>query len=526
MSTEEIADADGVRLFVARARAVDPGFTLTEQNAAAVAEVCRRLDGLPLAIELAAARSAVLPPASLLARIESRLTLLTGGPRDHPARLQTMRDAIAWSYDLLSEEEQVLFRRLAVFAGGFTLEAAEGVANETGTLDLVTSLVDKSLLRRVERIDAEPRFGMLETIREYGLEQLQAHGALDTIQRRHTTYFLTFAEATEPKLRGREQVAQLARLESEHDNLRAALTWSLAAPDGTDTALRLAGALHWFWYLRGHLSEGRRWLEEALARPVEGERSPPRAQALAGLGMLAFPQDDYAVARARLEESIALARDLGDPARLAYALHFRAMGDLLHADHAVLHALVSESVALLRAIGDRWGLATSLCALGMVAIVTQQFDEASTPFAESLALSRDLGDTWGLARVLHYSGELARFRGDGEQARALYEESLTLYHELGHRHTAAIVVHNLGYVAQHEGDPRRGMACFAEALAEHVKHGDRPNIGHCLGGLAGMAGLLGQPAPAARLFGAAAVLFEATGAAIWPIDRVDYERNL
>ncbi len=256
------------------------------------------------------------------------------------------------------------------------------------------------------------------------------------------------------------------------------------------------------------------------------EPTPSRAKALVGSGMLASRQDDFSAARARLQEGIAIGRDLQDLTSLTYALHFLAMGRLLHADHAELRSLVIESVALFRETGDRWGLATALHALGMTAVVTLRFDEARAPFAESLALYRELEDTWGLARVLHYSGEMARFGGDDERARALYEESLALYQELGNQFSAAIVLHNLGYVAQHQGDSRRALACFAEALSRHVKHGDRTNIGHCLGGVAGMVGLLGHPGQAARLFGAAAKLLQTVGVAIWPVDRVDYDANL
>jgi excisionase family DNA binding protein len=263
----ELADIAGVQLFVARARAVNPDFVLAEENAAAVAEICRRLEGLPLAIELAAARVAVLPPAALLARLEHRLAVLTAGPRDVPARHRTLRDAIAWSYELLAPNEQRFFRHLAVFSGGFTLEAADAVCQlpQPASLDAVTSLINNSLVQRTEGPGSESRFEMLETIREYGLEQLQAQGELEAAGQRHAEHFLAFAEEAEQMLRSRDQVAKLARLETEHDNLRAALAWSLDAPDRTDVALRLVAALYRFWYLRDHYSEGRKWLEEVLA---------------------------------------------------------------------------------------------------------------------------------------------------------------------------------------------------------------------------------------------------------------------
>src|SRR5215207_6202643 len=556
--SRDIAQSAAVRLFVTRTEAIVPAFRLTDENAAPVVAICRRLDGLPLAIELAASHGKILPPDALLARLEQRLPVLTGGARDLPARHQTMRDAIAWSYDLLPAEEARLFRRLAVFAGGFTLEAAEAVGGRSAEggrfaqggekgeeeddgrsisraplpsaappsiLEGISSLVDKSLLQHVAGT-TEPRFAMLETIREYGLEQLQAQEELERTRRRHAAYFLDFAGHAEPKLRGREQAAQLERLEIEHDNLRVALAWSLAAPDRTPDALRLAGALHWFWYLRGHFSEGRGWLRRVLAQPAAVERTPDRVKALVGAALMASREDDFPDARRWLHESIAIALELGDLTTLTPALHYLAMGRLLHADHAALQALVAGSVALYRETGDRWGLATSLHALGMAAVVTLRFDDARAPFAESLALYRELQDTWGLARVLHYSGEIARFHGDYEDARARYEESLNLYQELGHRFSAAIIMHNLGYVAEHQGSPERALALFAQALRDHREYGDRTNIAHCLAGVAGMLGRLGEAAAAARLFGAAADLLERIGIVVWPIDKVDYERHL
>jgi predicted ATPase/DNA-binding CsgD family transcriptional regulator len=526
VATGRVGDAAAVRLFVARAAALAPGFRLTDENAETVAAICRRLDGLPLAIELAAAHGKILSPRALLARLERPLPMLTSGPRDLPERHQTMRDAIAWSYDLLSPEEARLFRQLAVFAGGFTLEAAAWVnEGDPVTFQLIASLVDKSLLQHVAETD-EPRFTMLETIREFGLEQLHAQHELDHAQCRHAAYFLRFAEQAEPKLRGREQVAQLAQLEIEHDNLRAALAWTLATPDGAVDALHLAGALHWFWYLRGHFGEGRSWLEAALAGSAAAGTTLTRAKALAGAGWLASFAGDFPATRELLATSIAIGRQLRDPATVAFALQSLVASDLPHADHTLLREQSAESVALFREAGDRWGLAMALRNQGLVAIVTGQVDEADAPLAESLARARELGDTWLLARALHYAGEVARFRGDYEPARALYEESLTRYHELDLRHTAAIVLHNLGYVAFHQGHPRLALSYFAEALARQVERDDRLNIGHCLAGVAGMAAHLGQPERAAHLFGAAETILGGMGAAVWPVDKGDYDRNL
>jgi len=367
---------------------------------------------------------------------------------------------------------------------------------------------------------------MLETIREFGLEQLASLGELDVARQEHASLFLNFAETADQTLRGPHQGAALARLEAEHDNLRAALAWSLSVPDRADETLRLAGILHWFWYLRGYFSEGRQWLEEALAEPAAAAGTLAHARALAGAGVLAFFQGDFPAAREMLGASIAIGRERNDPATVAYALQALVAGDLPHADHETLRQQCAENVALYRQVGDRWGLALALRNLGLVTLVTRKFEQAAAPFAESLALSREVGDAWLLARVLHYAGELARFRGDDEGARALYGESLALYDDLDFHAPAALVRHNLGYVAQHQGNPRLGLSYFAVALARQVKHEDRLNIGHCLAGVAGMVAELGRPAPAARLFGAAAALLTAMGASFWPVDKVDFDRNL
>lgn len=535
-SFAEVAASAASRLFVERAQAVEPRFVLTPENAGAVDEICRRLDGLPLAIELAAARVALFTPAGLAARLDRRLPLLTKGARDMPARLRTMRGAIAWSHDLLDADEQAFFQELSVFNGGCTLEAVEivtslgsGPAAPTRTVfDLVGSLIDKSLLlpARGDRPDAGgDRFRMLETIREFGGERLEASGAGETTRHRHATWCLALAEEAEQGLRGREQLAWLGRLEDEHDNLRAAVGWTLAALDGGEAAQRLTGALHWFWYLHGHWTEGRRVLEEALARPGPGGRSTARAKALAGAGILAFAQGDYGAASVRLEEAIATSRELEDRAGVAYGLHFLGWAALLHGDYAAGQARLGESVALFREVEESWGLATALCSFGIAAIQTG--DEAAPSLVEeSLARAQALGDAWGLARALHYAGEVARGEGDDARARALYQESLARYRELGDRNAVAILLHNLGYVAQHEGNASEAGTYFAEGLSLHLEHGDKRGLAHYVAGLAGTATLLGEPERAARLSGAAQALFAATGASTWPVDQREHTRNL
>ena len=349
---------EAIRLFLARAEAVQPGFALTEANAATVAAICARLDGLPLAIELAAARVGHLPLAALLERLAGTvqrpvgLRVLTGGARDLPARLRTMRDAIAWSYDLLSPEEQRLFRRLAVFRGGFTLDAAEavgaGIGGDREVFDLVASLADKSLLRREEREDV-PRYRMLETVREYGLEQLAASSELEAARREHAVHFLALAERAAPAWCGTGAGAWLDRLEAERDNLREALAWA-HEEHATELECRLASALHWFWRSRGPVGEGRRWTEALLAGAVEVAPAL-RAALLMGAGDLAMTQGEFARAAELLEASIALARELGDWPTLAHALFFRGATAVYEGQFDLGEEFVDQAVDVAGAMG-------------------------------------------------------------------------------------------------------------------------------------------------------------------------------
>ena len=342
---EQIAASDAVRLFVERAEAVQAGFRLTPANAWDAAEICRRLDGLPLAIELAAARVKVFPPRALLARLERRLPLLTGGPRDAPARLRTMRDAIAWSHDLLDADEQRLFRRLAVFVGGFTLDAAidvagDGTLPEAAVVEGISSLVDKSLLLPAATDDAanddpgEPRFSMLETVREFALDELARSGEEDAVRRAHAEYFRALAERAEPELRGAGQVAWIARLETELPNLRAVLDWSLAGGD-VETGLRLAGALYWFWFLRNHVAEGRTWFERA--RAAGREPAVAAGKAALGAGMLAWRASEFATSKVYCEEALERFAACNDRWGMALVVHQQAhlAEDLEHDGGAV-----------------------------------------------------------------------------------------------------------------------------------------------------------------------------------------------
>jgi predicted ATPase len=353
---QTLSGYEAVAFFVERARASKPDFRLSAENAAVVAEICARLDGLPLGIQLAAARVRLLSPREILERLRRRLRLLKGGTRDAPARQKTLRDAIGWSHELLGAEVRLLFGRLSVFAGGCTLEAVAAVC-DTGDdlaeemLDVLGSLMDKSLLRRAETEDSEGRFLMLETVKEYALERLEAAGEEEEVRCAHAAHYLALAEEARPELKGPRQTEWFDRLENEHDNLRAALSWSLEGGEG-ETALRLVGGLWWFWYKRGHLSEGRRWLEEVLEKNVSPTSG--RAEALNGAGVLARNQSDYERAQAWLEECIVLRRELGDNKGTSKVLVDlgTVAGD--RGDLAQATAFFEKSLRLKKELGDRW----------------------------------------------------------------------------------------------------------------------------------------------------------------------------
>ena len=551
-SAEHLSQFAAVRLFIERAQAVRPGFTVTDETAPYVAEICHRLDGLPLAIELAAARVRVLPLPAMLARLERRLALLTSGARNLPARQQTLRGTMAWSYDLLPAEEQCLFRRLAVFAGGCTLDGIEAVCDVDGDLgvdplEAVSSLVDKSLLREEVGDGETPRFLMLETVREYALEQLEASGEAESIRRRHATYFVEVAETADPLLRGREQATWVARLELERDNLRSALAWArpetseascaTVPDDAAELGLRLAGALAWFWWMRGPFSEGRRWLERALA--TAGGSGTARAKAVNGAGVMAHAEGDFNSALALLEQSVALYRQEADTWGMAFSLGCLGVLEHYTGDYARAARDYEESVALFRAVGDGWGVGTFLAEQGRVAhargddaqseallrdglsllreagdargiawslhylgrVMQHQGDEsrAIVLFEESLALCRDLGDRWGMAWSLGGLGRIARARREHEEATRLLRDSLTLSRELGHQRGVSYALYNLGIVAEQQGDAEQARALHEECLTLRRGLGDRRGIAQSLLDLARLARAAGDEARAALL---------------------------
>jgi predicted ATPase/class 3 adenylate cyclase len=507
---------EAVRLFVERARALKADFEVTNESAPAVAEICVRLDGLPLAIELAAARVRVLPPQKMLKRLSNRLKLLKGGARDLPTRQQTLRGAIDWSHELLEDEEKVFFRRLSVFSGGRTLEAIEEVCDAEGDLDVlegVESLLEKSLLRQEEGPEGEPRFAMLETIHEYARERLEESGEVEATKRAHAEYFLALAE--EPELEGPDQLEWLDRLEAEHDNMRAALSWSLGGADA-DLGLRLAGALWLFWNVGGHLSEGRKWLEGGLAE----ERATPeatRAKALRGLGILATGQGDLGRATELLEESLALYRGLGDDAGTARALTFLGFAAIFQVDLERARTLGEEALALSRRLGDRWNVGLALNVLALSAHERGDREGAAAAWEESLALARKRDDAWSALFALINAGLAALVGDDFERASAMLEEALENSRKLQDKQGVALSLCNLGWVALHRGDHERARALFGETLKMSREMGAMNLLAECLEGMAGVAAAE-DAERAALLWGAAEALREEIAAPLQDTD--------
>jgi predicted ATPase/transcriptional regulator with XRE-family HTH domain/Tfp pilus assembly protein PilF len=508
---ELLAQCEAIALFIQRAQAVKPDFQLTTTTAPAVAEICAWLDGLPLAIEQAAARSKLFAPQALLVRLRRRLALLTSGTRDLPARQQTLRNTIDWSYALLDADMQTLFARLAVFVGGFSIEAVEAICNTAGDLSLnvldgLAALVDQSLLRQTLGSDGEPRFRLLETIREYALERLELSGEAEPVRQRHALHYLGQAEAAAPQLLGAEQTMWLQRLEIDHDNLRAVLAWCQTPAGDAEVGLRLAGALWRFWDTRSYLSEGRHWLEQTLARSGPGA---PRENEL-------LDAADHANAQPRQTRLATRAQALYGAGALAWS----------QGDYAESTTLLEEGLALFRALEDSAGIASTQNHLGVIAQLQGDYVRATTLLEASLALRRALGDKHGIAGALNNLGMVALCQGDYAQARPLVEEALVLVRELGSERYVALVLNNLGIVALGQHDLVRARTCCAESLRLLCDLNNTNDIADCLVGLAGVAGEQGQPARAVRLCGATEALLERIGAVLERAERATHDRTI
>lgn len=487
-SLADVASSDAVRLFLDRAQATKNGFALTEANAATVAAICAHLDGLPLSIELAAARVSHLSLPAIRNRLEQRLTFLTGGARDLPPRLRTLREAITWSYDLLDAAERRAFRSLAIFRGGFTLDAAAAIGEEFmggqgDILDPIASLVDKSLLQLEDTPD-EPRYSMLETVREFGLEQLAAHGEGKGVGHAHAAHFLALAERAAPEWWGGEPAEWLDRLEAEYDNVRAALGWAVEHGK-SETAYRLAIALHWFWRVRGPVTEGRRWMENLLADAGAVPLSL-RAALLARAGDLATVQGEFAQAVPRLEASIALSREIDDRPTLTFALGMRGTTAYNAGDYELGKEFLEQSVTLARA--------------------------AAIPLWDALG-------TTMLASIMHHLGDDARATALVEEAHARCAAGRIVW-------VTALSLHIMAYLAAEQGDVARAEALYRENLALSWVLGERRFLASALGGFSWMLAARGELARACHLCGAVDALLDTTGVNLTRTGRIGYERSL
>ncbi len=517
---------EAVRLFIARAGDVQPDFTLTDETAPAVAEICARLDGLPLAIELAAARSRLLSPEALLARLGERLRVATGGARDLPDRQRTLRAAIDWSYGLLEPVERTLFARLAVFAGGRSLEAVETVCDPAGelgieVLDGVQSLLDKSLLRREDGPGREPRLVLLETMQEYAREKLGASGEQGTLRDRHLAWCLALAEEAEPELRGPRQTEWLDRLEAEHDNLRAALSWARQC-GAAEAGLRLAGALTVFWFIRGYYGEGQGFLEGALAGGLGGSAAT-RAKALDAAAHLAYCRDDLGRAAAQSAESLALYRELGDRRGIASALRRAGVIAMGRGDYGRAEALFEESLALCRGLGDKLGIANGLSSLANIAEWPGEPERSAALFEQSLALYRELGDKWGIAYCLAGLGAVRYLQGEYGRAAALFEEGLALCRELGFTEGVAGGLGCLGMLAYHQGDLGKATALLTESISLSREIGDWLPMTAALEALSWVVLARGEPRRATLIGGFVEALCEERSVPVVPLQRADHE---
>jgi non-specific serine/threonine protein kinase len=527
IQADSLPQYESVRLFLDRAQMSMPGFTLTDDNAFAVAQVCHRLDGIPLAIELAAARVKLLRVKQIAERLDDRFQLLTTGSHTSLPRHQTLAALIDWSHDLLSEPERILLRRLSVFAGGWTLQAAESICVGDGIeavkiLDLLTQLVNKSLVLAGRAQGEETRYSMLETIRQYSLEKLMGSGEMDVIRRQHAEYYLAEIQARNPP---RSLPDWLDPTALEHDNFRAALLWSLQADEGIDIGLRLVNLIWLFWYSRGYWREGIAWLERTVAHSKANQYPALRADALDALGYLHALQNHYATAQAYVAESLRLFQELGDLGGTAGELYRQGSIARLQGDTTCARLRLEESLAMFRKLGYKHAIAETLNPLGDVLIMQEDPVGATVLLEESLASFQEEGDLNGNGWALNHLGLAALIQGKYERATWLLEKSLLLFRKIGPKHLGVPwAFQGLGETALAQGDTLLATKHLAEALTLFRDLGDQAGVSWCLAGLAGVAALEEDPERAAWLWGAAEALRQSIGARHAPAARLTHER--
>lgn len=527
LTVEELAAYEAVQLFVNRAQEARPTFELTAENAPTVAAICRRLDGLPLAIEIAAARTRMLSPAALLKRLDQSLNLLTGGAADLPTRQQTMRGAIDWSYDLLRPDEQTLFARLGVFVGGFTLANAEAIVNADGRLDVfdgLSTLLNNSLLRQIESVTDEPRFDMLHTIRDYALEKLGQSDELIDMRRRHAEHYVAEAFDNWKQLYDSKALERLAYLEEEHDNYRAAIAWGLEPGNDISASSQICAAQFWFWYRHGHLHEGREW-SERVVRASDGMSGPARAFALIAAAVMAIWQGDMKVADHHYEELNRLLDDIRNEEIVSMALMTYGVSLVNQGRDREAYSQLSKAAERFDQEGSQWDKCTTLVHMANASLGLGQIKQAEAWLHEALPMAQENGDVWQIAFCLNNLGEVARVQGDYEKARYYYLESEALYRQADAIGDHIRLIHTLGYLALHDGDVSQAETCFRESLGAFRKLGNRRGIAESLAGLAGVGVATGEAAWGTPLLSAADAQMVSSGAAWWPADRVELEHT-
>jgi predicted ATPase/class 3 adenylate cyclase len=578
-SIGELYENPAIALFLERIHAIKPDFEISNGNARDIAEICVRLDGLPLALELAAARIKILPPHMILARLGNKLGLLSGGAKDLPARQQALRNTIAWSYDLLSESERKLFRRLGVFVGGFSIEAAESVCllenEELNVLDDITGLLENSLLKRFGQgeqseeeetsiSESEYRFGFLETIHEFASECLKKCKEAEAIQKARTDFFLALAEKTEPKLNGPNAVEWLSRLELEHDNMRASLRWCIDRKE-SERGIRLAGSLGKFWEYHNYLREGREWLEAAIKiAPFESSIGTAKvlvkegilaihqgdyhnaidllreahfvslrigdgngvAQSLSGLAFAANRQGEYSKASGLYEESANLFRQLQNSLGTGYSLMGLSWALRNLSEEAKAKSILKESIDIFRKLGDKNDLAVSLNLLGHISIKTEDYNVSRSLLLEGLSIAEELHDDRTVGVSLMSLAELARLHGKDSEAISLLKQVIVIFQESGERSGLASSWHNLAQALIHEKQYSEATKYFGKSISLFQELKEKSGLASCVAGLAGVALAQGLSERGARLLGATEAFLRIGSASLDPIDRIEFERNL
>lgn len=530
-AAKQLADCESVRMFIDRAKAINPRFELDDQNAPVIAEICRRLDGLPLAIELSAARIKMLSLEKLLGLLSSRLKLLTGGGRDLPERQQTLRNTLEWSVQLLNQPEQLLFARLGVFMGGFSLESAQEVCRLEGDTGLdafqgIESLLNNSLLQLENLESLEPRFRMLETIREFAHERLSESGELEMLEHRHAQYFIDKMNEVSPMLTTHEADRGLAWVDIEHDNLRAALASCFKYESLLALAPWLVVAMNGPWYRRGFLSEGRGWANRLLRSPIAQAQPVIRCYALWCSGSMAMWQGDLNNALSLLEEAASLAHSIEAPTEIAVTQLFLGTTLVNRGEDKIASRHLQEALGIYEQLDMPWWQAITLVHMGNASLGMGDLGTARFYLDQAFPIGQQIRENWLISLILNNYGEVSRTDGDYQKAQEYYQESERLLREMGDNGDLARLVHNLGSVARHTGELEVAEERFNESLAMFIKLGNQRGMAECLASMAGLWSERGQILPAAKILGAAQALLDATGAKWWPADRVEVERNL